>query len=94
MAGHTTMLVRDPAHPLFLPNLKRLDLLVHAHFEADVESVEMVASRWNWDNLDSSLRCVTLHTHERQVNNLIEPRRVLDGEGLRIAVKVSETYIA
>ncbi|KAL0567236.1 hypothetical protein V5O48_014759 [Marasmius crinis-equi] len=77
----------------FLPNLSALHLLVHEHFDADTEFVEMVKSRWYSPTITTrprhvSLETVTLEICAQQVDAWVyEPLKALDKEGLKIVVK-------
>ncbi|KAL0063867.1 hypothetical protein AAF712_009220 [Marasmius tenuissimus] len=88
----------------FLPKLEILTLFVHAHFDADVEFVKMVQSRWytarSSDLEEPShlkqcrIRSVTLGVQGREVQEAIyEPLKVCDAEGMRVVVKANGNYI-
>ncbi|KAL0063870.1 hypothetical protein AAF712_009224 [Marasmius tenuissimus] len=87
----------------FLPKLKLLKLVVHAHFDADMEFVRMVKSRWYPIYAGSaglspsgcrSLRSATLDIQGRKVERSIyKPLEICDRKGMRIVVKASGEYI-
>ncbi|KAJ8074325.1 hypothetical protein PM082_012638 [Marasmius tenuissimus] len=96
-------LLDQPRPSLFLPKLRSVRLLVHAHFDADVEFVEMVKSRWypfSSGSIDPSpfvhcrLTSAVLDIQSRDAEKSIYgPLKVCDGEGMRIVVKAKGAYI-
>ncbi|KAL0063848.1 hypothetical protein AAF712_009199 [Marasmius tenuissimus] len=105
VVGANHLKIPDKTAPLlFLPKLISLRLLVHAHFDADVEFVEMVKSRWysfTSGSIDPSflmhyhrLRSTVLDIQSRDAEKLVyEPLKICDSEGMRIVVKVNGAYI-
>ncbi|KAL0063850.1 hypothetical protein AAF712_009201 [Marasmius tenuissimus] len=106
---HLTV-VRNSAHsavplPLslpVLPKLRSLSLSVHAHFDADVEFVRMVQSRWypfcsglgDPSLAHCRLRAMFLNIQDRDVERSVyESLKGYDSKGMRVTVKANGAYI-
>ncbi|KAK1220563.1 hypothetical protein PQX77_016658 [Marasmius sp. AFHP31] len=93
----------EPASLVFLPKLRSLRLSVHAHFDADVEFVGMVKSRWypfSSGSVDppSFVHCrlesAVLGIRGRDAEKSVyEPLKVYDSEGMKIVVKANGAYV-
>ncbi|KAL0575830.1 hypothetical protein V5O48_006138 [Marasmius crinis-equi] len=83
---------KSPRPQPFLPKLCFLELHVDAHFDADVEFVEMIQSRWypavGTSQKHSSLQTATLDVRGRELDTSVyEPLKALDKDGMQIVVK-------
>ncbi|KAF9267175.1 hypothetical protein L218DRAFT_722426 [Marasmius fiardii PR-910] len=82
---------------LFLPRLKQLRLRVHAHFDADLEFVEVVRCRWlscRGVLAERGLREVSLVVLDRDLDELIyKPLGDLEKDGLRVVVKAGARVV-
>ncbi|KAJ8077840.1 hypothetical protein PM082_002280 [Marasmius tenuissimus] len=74
----------------FLPRLGSLAFRVHGHFDADVEFVEAIQSRWCYVREERDfrpLRIVTLHIIGRDADkSLYQPIKACDKEGRRVVL--------
>ncbi|KAK1220559.1 hypothetical protein PQX77_016654 [Marasmius sp. AFHP31] len=72
----------------FLPGLRYLRLLVHAHFDANEEFVEMCTLFALPLGVDGT------RIQDRDAEKSVyEPLKVYDSEGMKIVVKANEAYI-